>query len=144
MRGDLMRKIKGIVVHCTDSDDSLDIGFREINQWHRERGWLSDSGVSCGYHYIIRRDGTAEVGRPEEEKGAHAYGHNSDTLGIVLVGRNNFDDKQFDSLYAMILGLCHKHQIDPTENVLGHYELDSGKTCPNLDMIKFRAEAVFK
>lgn len=138
-----MRKINKIVVHCSDSDDSLDIGFREINDWHRQRGWLSPSGVSCGYHYIIRRDGSVEVGRPEHETGAHVRGHNSDSLGICLVGRRDFSPRQMDALFAMIWGLGHKHQLDPTEDVLGHYELDSGKTCPNLDMIKLRAETLF-
>lgn len=138
-----MRDINKIVIHCSDSDDSLDIGFREINDWHRQRGWLSPSGVSCGYHYIIRRDGTVEVGRPEVEVGAHVAGHNKDTLGVCIVGRKDFSSKQFDSLFAMIWGLSFKYALDPTEDVLGHYELDDKKTCPNLDMIKLRAETLF-
>mgnify|MGYP000216638173 CR=1 FL=1 len=30
-----MRHIKKVIVHCTDSDDSLDIGYKEIDEWHR-------------------------------------------------------------------------------------------------------------
>lgn len=138
-----MRTIKKIIIHCTDSDDSLDIGFKEVNDWHRERGWLSPSGVSCGYHYIIRRDGSVEVGRPEAEVGAHARGHNSDSLGVSLVGRRDFSDEQMDALFAMMWGLCRKHELDPTEDVIGHYEVDDKKTCPNLDMVKVRAEVLF-
>lgn len=138
-----MRKINKIILHCADTDDSLDIGFREINDWHRKRGWLSPSGVSCGYHYIIRRDGSVEIGRPEGETGAHARGQNSNSLGVVLVGRKDFSEDQMDALFALIWGLCRKHQLDPTENVYGHYEFDDGKTCPNLDMNLFRAESIF-
>ena len=50
----MSRNIKKIFVHCTDSDDSLDIGFKEINDWHQLRGGLSKSGVSCGYHYHFK------------------------------------------------------------------------------------------
>lgn len=139
-----MRAIKKIVVHVTDSDDSLDIGFREINEWHRERGWLSPSGISCGYHYIIRKNGNVEIGRPEKETGAHVKGHNSTSLGIVWVGRKDITSAQRESLFAMLKGLCNKYNLDPTEDVYGHYELDKNKTCPNLDMVKIRAELVFK
>jgi N-acetylmuramoyl-L-alanine amidase len=138
-----MREIKKLIIHCSDSDDSLDIGVEKINEWHRQRGWLSPSGVSCGYHYIIKRDGTVEIGRPDYEVGAHCRGENKNSLGIVLIGRKDFSDDQIESLFAMCWGLSHKHQLDPTEDIYGHYEFDSGKTCPNLDMIKFRAEMLF-
>lgn len=137
-----MRKIKKIVVHVTDSDDSLDIGFREINQWHKERGWLSPSGISCGYHYIVRRDGRIEHGRPEEEAGAHVAGHNSNTLGVVWVGRKQIGIKQEKMLMELVRALALKHEVDLMD-VVGHFELNSGKSCPNLDMNRFRAELAF-
>lgn len=138
-----MREIKKIVIHCTASDDSLDIGFREINEWHKQRGWLSPSGISCGYHYIIRRNGVSEKGRPDSETGAHVAGHNSDSIGIVWVGIKDPSKKQLESLHALTRGLMHKYNID-VDKVLGHYELYSGKSCPNLDMDKFRAELLFQ
>jgi N-acetylmuramoyl-L-alanine amidase len=138
-----MRKIKRIVIHCTDSDDSLDIGYEEINDWHKRRGWLSPSGVSCGYHYIVRRDGTTEVGRPLEETGAHVRGFNGDSIGIVWVGRKDPDDDQFRALKQIVRALMYKYEVD-IDKIQGHYELDSNKTCPNLDMVKFRAELLFK
>jgi N-acetyl-anhydromuramyl-L-alanine amidase AmpD len=137
-----MREIKRLVIHVTDSDDSLDIGFQEINEWHRQNGWLSPSGISCGYHYIIRRGGMIELGRPVEEKGAHVKYHNHDTIGIVWVGRKQMAAKQLKSLKKLVTELRTEYNID-IDNVLGHYELDSGKTCPNIDMIKLRAELVF-
>ena len=137
-----MRTIKRIVVHCTDSDDSLDIGFREINEWHKERGWMSPSGVSCGYHYVIRRNGVLERGRPDEETGAHVRGWNHDSIGIVWVGRKKMDPRQEKTLLPVVRGLMNQYMVDIT-NVFGHYELDPGKTCPNLDMNRVRAELLF-
>lgn len=137
-----MRTIKKIVIHCTDSDDSLDIGFREINQWHKERGWLSASGISCGYHYIIRRTGVVERGRPDADRGAHVAGHNAESIGITWVGRRELSQKQYESMMALIRGLMHQYTVDIT-HVVGHYELDSKKTCPNLNMDKLRANLLF-
>jgi len=137
-----MRNIKKIVIHCTDSDDSLDIGFKEINEWHKERGWLSPSGISCGYHYVIRRNGKIEAGRPEIERGAHVKGHNRDSIGIVWVGRKDPSREQYKSLLALTRTIINRHNID-IENVLGHTELDHLKTCPNLSMVKFRGDLLF-
>jgi N-acetylmuramoyl-L-alanine amidase len=138
-----MRQIREIVVHCTDSPDDLDIGLAEVNEWHRQRGWLSPSGISCGYHFIIRRDGRIEVGRPLSEIGAHAKGHNRASIGICWVGRREITPKQKSALKALVVRLKGLFSVD-LEKVLGHYEVDGGKTCPNLDMVKFRAELIFK
>lgn len=137
-----MRKIDTIIVHCTDSDDSLDIGFREINEWHKQRGWLSESGISCGYHYIVRRNGEIETGRPDHERGAHAAGHNERSIGVVWVGRKNPGKNQMKRLLQVVRGLKDQYNVD-IEKILGHFEVNSGKTCPNLDMDKFRAEILF-
>ena len=39
-----------IFVHCSATKATMDIGVREIRQWHKEQGWLD-----VGYHFIIRR-----------------------------------------------------------------------------------------
>jgi N-acetylmuramoyl-L-alanine amidase len=138
-----MGLIKKIVVHCSDSDDSIDVGFREIDEWHRQRGWMSDSGISCGYHYIIRRDGRIEKGRPDNERGAHVKGHNTGSLGICWVGRNKIGPKQLESLKKLLRTLINRHGLESLD-IYGHFELDSRKTCPNLDMDWLRAEVLFE
>lgn len=137
-----MRAVKKVVIHCTDSDDSLDIGYREIDEWHRQNGWMSVSGISCGYHWIIRRDGTIEQGRPESESGAHVRGHNKDSVGIVWVGRSKPDAKQLETLKKLVRGVINRYRLGPLD-VYGHTELDGKKTCPNLDMDWLRAEILF-
>ena len=61
---------------------------RDIDRWHRERGWLK-----IGYHYVIKRDGTVETGRELEEVGAHAKGHNAISVGICMVGGLSEDNE---------------------------------------------------
>ena len=42
-----------LVVHCSATKPSMDIGLREIKRWHvDDNGWRD-----VGYHYIIRRNG---------------------------------------------------------------------------------------
>lgn len=137
-----MRTLKKIIIHCSDSDDSLDIGRKEIDEWHRQRGFLSESGISIGYHYVVRRNGRIEIGRPISEVGAHCKGHNSDSIGVCWIGRKAPDNKQKTELFKLVKSLMVTYNI-PVDKVFGHYEFDSGKTCPNLDMIKVRAELVF-
>ena len=128
-----MRAIKRIVVHCSDSPDSQDIGAKEITQWHLARGF-----ATIGYHAVVRRDGTIEIGRPEDQIGAHVEGHNSDSLGVCIVGRKDFSPAQMLAVITLVRSWMRKYGIAP-QAVLGHYELDThGKTCPNLQMIAFR------
>jgi N-acetylmuramoyl-L-alanine amidase len=145
MRRNTVAKIKRIVVHCSDSPDSLDIGVKEIREWHTSpppngRGWRD-----VGYHKVIRRGGKIESGRFENgdsilegaEIGAHAVGHNAASLAVCLVGRLRFDRRQIAALLTLLAELCRKHDV-AVSDVVGHYELDSRKTCPNLDLDDIR------
>lgn len=129
-------KIRKIIVHCSDSPDSIDIGVAEIRAWHIGRGWRD-----IGYHYVIRQSGQTEVGRYENgdsvlegfEIGAHVKGENSDSLAICWVGRSRMTREQYSSLTKLIAHLLKTHGLIP-EQVYGHYEFDANKTCPNINM----------
>lgn len=82
-----MRKITSVAIHCSATRPSMDIGAAEIAQWHKKQGW-----ATIGYHYVIRRSGLVEKGRPDEMPGAHVAGHNANSIGICLVGGVNQDD----------------------------------------------------
>ena len=69
-----MREINSIVVHCSATPPSSDIVVNEIREWHvKEKNW-SD----VGYHFVVKRDGTIEDGRPVKRPGAHVKNHNFD------------------------------------------------------------------
>lgn len=138
-----MRRISRIIVHTSDSPDSLNIGFKEINQWHKERGWLDkSSNISCGYHYIVRRNGKIEAGRPESSVGAHCYGYNRESIGICWVGRDKMTPKQDKALRMLVREIQDKYGVNLSK-IQGHYELNEGKTCPNFDMNEFRLDILF-
>lgn len=133
-----MRQIESIVVHCSASPDYMDIGAATIRNWHKERGFND-----IGYHYVIRRNGEIEKGRPDEKIGAHAKGANSRSIGVVWVGINNISPEQEKSLFSLIHFLMGKYNVK-IENVLGHCEaVETDKTCPNLNMDRVRAELIF-
>lgn len=134
-----MRKINMIVIHCADTPSTMDIGVKEIRDWHvNDNGW-SD----VGYHYVIRRDGTIEKGRKLEVVGSHVYGYNKNSIGICLVGgkpigkqKKNIDlftIDQLESLESLLFNLKGFLQ-DSNIKIVGHCELDNKKTCPNFDV----------
>lgn len=127
---------KHIVLHCSATRGIQDVGVKEIRQWHKQRGF-SD----IGYHYVIRRDGRIERGRPEKAIGAHVAGHNANTLGICLVGgladkapwapTNNFTAAQWSSLKSLLTTLTAKY---PGVTILGHRDFPGvAKACPCFD-----------
>lgn len=132
-------KTEFIVVHCTDSPDSgpgSDIGTKEIRDYHTKHlGW-----ADIGYHYVVRRNGSVELGRPAGMVGAHVRGYNDRSVGVCVVGRRDFRPDQLFSLINVVRALQQQYGV-PTENVRGHYEFQTagGKTCPNLNMDKLRS-----
>lgn len=130
-----MRKINQIVVHCAATKPSMNVDAQTIRRWHvEENGWRD-----IGYHYVIKRDGTLETGRPESQQGAHAAGHNAHSIGICLAGGLD-EDNQPDSNFT-------RHQFTTLENLLnqllgrysgavvcGHRDLADAKACPCFDV----------
>lgn len=137
-----MREINKIIIHCAATTPSMDIGFKEINSWHQKKGYfctLPDGKmIFCGYHYIIRRDGVVQIGRPLEKAGAHAVGHNTDSIGICLVGglseKNrpecNFTKDQWEQLNVLVGNL--EKQFKGVK-IIGHSEV-ANKACPCFDV----------
>lgn len=126
-----------IAIHSSATRPSMNWGVREIGAEHRARGFL---GV--GYHVVIKRDGTAEDGRPHETVGAHVKGHNSTTIGICLIGgvnekdhrkaENNFTPEQFHTLDIVLQGLENKY---PDAIIQGHRDFSGTATeCPSFDV----------
>lgn len=129
-----IEEVKYIVIHCAATPPSQDVGVEEIRMWHLRRGWFD-----VGYHWIIKRDGTIEDGRPHDRPGAHARGFNHISLGICLVGgvdesnnpEDNFTDDQWDALAGLVKGL---KVGNPDAEVLGHRDLPNvNKACPSFD-----------
>lgn len=127
-----MRDIQKIIIHCSYTPASMDIGAYEIKRWHvDENGW-SD----IGYHYVIRRNGRIENGRPLLRDGSHTFGHNENSIGICLVGGMaddkktpvfNFTEAQMVSLKYRVKNMLVSY---PFAKVYGHNDFDPGRACP--------------
>ena len=125
-------KTDTIVIHCSATPPTMDIGVEKIREWHVGENHWDD----VGYHHILKRCGTLEPGRPEEMQGSHARAVNGTSLGICLVGgsnasgdwENNFQDEQFVTLKALILDLIKRYEI---KKIIGHYQVDDKKECPS-------------
>lgn len=125
--------IDKVVIHCADTPADMDIGRDEIDQWHRERGW---DGI--GYHWVIRRNGDTERGRPENKQGAHVRGHNENSIGVCLVGGKggfNFTRAQMKALDRLCDKLAKSY---PDAEFVGHRDLDASKRCPSFDVTAWR------
>lgn len=127
-------KIDKIVIHCSDSPKFRGDNAETIHSWHMAKGW---DGI--GYHWVILENGDKEAGRPHYWKGSHVRGHNQNSLGICLIGRDSFTDAQMDALVALLRRL---HQQYPEAVICGHKDLDSTKTCPNFDVRDIVEEAL--
>lgn len=120
-----MREINLLAIHCSASDIKAHDDISVIREWHLARGW-SD----VGYSHFIKKDGTIQLGRPIHIQGAHIRGHNANSIGICLSGRDDFTMDQCESLENLLLNFMHIFNLT-VDNIKGHYELDSNKTCPN-------------
>ena len=138
-----MKEIKKIIIHCSDSEFG---SASVIDGWHKARGW---DGI--GYHYVITNgiqescrkykgsdDGIIQDGRNVEKQGAHVRGHNSDSIGICLIGKHHFTGKQMVyALPALLNFLFNTYKLD-SDNIFGHNEFNPEKTCPNFNVNDLR------
>lgn len=132
-----------IVIHHTGNPTDTDWDVKTINNAHQNKGW-----VCIGYHYVVRKDGSIEEGRPHWVKGSHALNHNWDSIGIHVSG--NFEiaeptPEQIESLAMLIGTVCHDYGIPINEEtVVAHRDLMATACCgenlyKKLDIVRGKA-----
>lgn len=140
-----LTRVDFLAVHCsaTPADAKHEnIDAAEIRRWHRAKGWRD-----IGYHFVIKRNGAVEPGRPVDQPGAHEPRINNRSLAVCLVGgapplgsaaskaglgENNYTPAQFASLVTLLRELKAKH---PAAEVLGHRDVPGvRKACPSFDV----------
>jgi N-acetyl-anhydromuramyl-L-alanine amidase AmpD len=129
------RHIDLIVVHATSTYATMDVGVDWIDRLHKKFGWKG-----CGYHFVIRRDGTVEAGRDVSIPGAHAKGFNANSIGICYAGgldpkgdpEDNRTPEQKEAMRSILDTLTH---VFPEAKVVGHRDLpEVRKACPCFDV----------
>ena len=149
----ISRPITEIVIHATETATDKDIGAIEINNIQSK---LGHDGI--GYHYVIRRDGRLQRGRPADRVGDHTSvnNHNNFSLGIVLVGGINVATGDTDALanrsassftreqYTTLERFCQAfYDKYPGGNVFGHNDLDILELDPYFNVLEY-TETVFR
>lgn len=125
-----MRSINKIIIHCSATKEGRDFGASDIDVWHKAKGWKC-----IGYHYVIKLDGSIQEGRQEQEVGAHASGHNHDSIGICYIGgldkhgkpKDTRTHEQKKALKHLIWDLKLKY---PGVGIYGHRDFERHKDCP--------------
>ena len=132
-----MRSITLIIIHCSAVRPDQQSSVAQIDSWHRERGFK----LGIGYHYVVRRDGQVEPGRPEFLVGAHCLNHNSHSIGVCYEGGLNIRGQPADTRteaqkQAMRQLLEDLHRRYPRALIVGHHDLNPGKDGPCFDAVR--------
>lgn len=123
------RYINKIIIHCSATVEGKDYTVADIKKWHLAKGY-SD----VGYHYIIYRDGSVNIGRNVNIIGAHCQGYNSNSIGICYIGgldkngksKDTRTEQQKKSLVELLKKL---KSLYPNATIHGHNEF-AKKDCP--------------
>ncbi len=160
-----MKPIRAILHHSLTAD-SKTVSWQAIRTYHTSYRYNSNI-VTPTEAYILKREGKKVIdpwddigysyglekisdhyeiltGRMMNERGAHTYGHNHNSIGICLIG--NYDitpvpEELWQLTLRLVNSLCEVCNI-PKSSVYGHTEFASYKTCPGklFDMSRFRRE----
>ena len=131
-----MRAITMIIIHCSAVRPGQLSSAAQIDTWHRQRGFK----LGIGYHYVVRRDGEIEAGRPEWLVGAHCKNHNAHSIGVCYEGgldiRGQPADTRTEAQKASLRTLLEElHRRYPRAVIVGHHDLNPMKACPCIENV---------
>ena len=120
-----------VVIHCSAVKPDQMSSVAQIDSWHRDRGFK----FGVGYHYVIRRDGSIEAGRPEWMVGAHCVNHNKYSIGVCYEGGLDARSQPADTRTAAQKATLRRlltdlHRRYPRAVIVGHHDLNPQKECP--------------
>jgi len=127
------RYINEIIVHCSATREGRDYTVADITRWHKQRGFNT-----IGYHYVIYRDGSLNLGRDVNLVGAHCTNHNAHSIGVCYIGGCKLDgispkdtrtEAQKTALVNLLKELRRKY---PYARIHGHRDF-ANKACPSFD-----------
>lgn len=121
-----------LVIHHTGNAVDDDMSARQIHRSHKNNGW-----TGIGYHYVVRKDGSIERGRPHWSVGAHAYGENWHTIGIHVCG--NFElvepsQSQVEVLAMLIGTVADVYGLEITDKVMVPHGILMPTACPGSNL----------
>ena len=121
-----MRTINLIVIHCSATRADRDFTEDDLEVCHRRRGFNG-----TGYHFYIRKNGDIKTTREIERIGAHAKGHNQNSIGICYEG--GLDLRDYPGCRV-----CGHRDLSPDLNGNGEIEPEEWiKACPCFEVKEF-------
>ena len=120
-----------IVIHSSLTPASRDDGIEYLRSRHMRQGC-----IEVGYHYVIRRNGVIEQGRPLHATGSHCGERDRDSIGICMIGGGDnkrrakgpdYTSAQMRTLAYLCLSLV---RIYPEAEVCGHNRTSPASSCP--------------
>lgn len=137
------REITEIIVHWTEHFNNQDVGSEDI------QAIMSRGGSSIPYHYLIRRDGSIQRGRPTAYNGGSLNNnHEKYSIQIAFVGgiaaptgtieyerflsSSSFTPKQISSFQQFC---AIAYSAWPGVQIMGHNDIDKSQIDPGFDVI---------
>lgn len=127
------RTVKYITIHHTDGiQESAEKAIKKFNQRHKDvlHNKKSCMGYYVAYHYVIGVEGDVVKTRCEYETWNHDPLHNSESIGIALVGQFNSyapSEKQYIALQKLIDDIMWRYD---SVSVITHRNSDEEHPCP--------------
>lgn len=112
----------------------------EIDGWHEKRNFKRRHAAAepryphIGYHDVIDIDGNVIRGRDASEQGAHSYPHNTNSIGVCLLGTDAYTPQQWLALREYVANAKRRW---PGLHVRGHRDINPHKTCPGFNVVKW-------
>lgn len=149
----IVRDVSEVIVHASETYTNQNIGCEELHVQHTEREF---DGIQ--YHYVIRRDGRLQRGRPANRRGeaSDIQNHKQYCLDICLIGGINaptgtenpleyrsaqsFTMEQMKTLEAFLEAFYRKV---PGGQVMGHNAIDGSAEDPYFDVVTY-VETLFR
>jgi N-acetylmuramoyl-L-alanine amidase len=128
--GDLADIYQTIAIHHSASLLANNETMHSIQDLHMDRnGW-----ADIGYHYGIDKDGLIYEGRDIGSRGSSVAGHNTGTIGVVVMGNFEVDEPlevQLTALQMLVNALTITYR--PT-HLAAHSEFNPESLCPGRNM----------
>jgi N-acetylmuramoyl-L-alanine amidase len=143
----ITRPVSEVVIHASETYTNQNIGAEEIHIQDNDRGF---DGIQ--YHYIIRRDGRLQRGKPANSRGeaSDILNHKQHCLDICLIGGINvptgtenpleyrsaqsFTMEQMNTLEAFLEAFYRRV---PGGQVVGHNAIDGSAEDPYFDVVAY-------
>ena len=137
-----MKKLKYLVIHCTDTPAGREVTGEDIRRWHTSpkpagRGWKQ-----VGYRVLFQLDGTPEELVPNYADGFvegweitnGAAGFNAESEHWAYAGGKGGDTRTIGQIDEMEMAVKAFHKQFPDVLIVGHNYLNPAKACPSFDV----------